>query len=261
MASTPNTLRTSSGVRTSAGAPEETRQPEPSTAMRSQTWAARLRSCRAVSTVSSDDAQEGQQLDLVPYVQVVGGLVEDQDAGLLDEGARDEYALALASGQGQHAAVREVGDVQPVHRLPAQLAFASGQWLVAACVRSAAEGHHLLDGEVEFGVALLGQGGDRAGAVAQLQRGQVGAVEQDGPGGRASTPGRRSAGRWTCRCRWARRVRRSNRRPRRGSAGRRAPARPLRRTARATREPFTDLRAGGPSTDLRTDSRAAASAR
>ena len=68
-------------------------------------------------------ADQGQQADLVADVEVVGGFVQDQHAGLLDEAAGHEHPLAFTAGQGKHPPVGEVGHVHALHRVPAQVAF------------------------------------------------------------------------------------------------------------------------------------------
>ena len=52
-------------------------------------------------------AHELEDLVLVADVEVVGGLVEQEVAGLLREGAGDQHALLLAAGQRRRRRVCE----------------------------------------------------------------------------------------------------------------------------------------------------------
>ncbi len=52
----------------------------------------------------------------MPDVEVVGGFVEDEEGGLLGEGARDEDALALATGEPVEGAVGQVDGVDREER-------------------------------------------------------------------------------------------------------------------------------------------------
>ncbi len=68
-----------------------------------------------------------QHADLIAEVQARGGLIHDEHAGLLREGARDERELALAPAD---LAVRTVGEMADAEQVQA----------AAAAARSAREG-------------------------------------------------------------------------------------------------------------------------
>jgi hypothetical protein len=50
-------------------------------------------------------------------VETVGGLVEEEHLGLVDECARDHHALAHALGEAVHAVLRAVGETDPAQDL------------------------------------------------------------------------------------------------------------------------------------------------
>ena len=101
-----------------------------------------------------------QHVELVPDVEVVGRLVQDQDAGFLDQGPRDHGTLALAAGHLVERAVRQVNQAERVERGQHELAVACVFAVEALFVREPAERGHLGGGEVELGRAILGNHGD-----------------------------------------------------------------------------------------------------
>jgi hypothetical protein len=65
-------------------------------ALRLMSWEARITaSCCSLASW----LEEFEEIDLVVQVEKCVGLVEEQDAGFLDEAAGEEDALALAAGE------------------------------------------------------------------------------------------------------------------------------------------------------------------
>ena len=117
-------------------------------------------------------AQQGQQLDLVPDVEVVGGLVQHDDLRLLHQRPGDQNALAFAAGQGEDTAINEREQVETSHRLVDEVLLAAAERLVATLVWSTPERDHFLDREVEVDRAVLSERGHRAGALPYREAGQ-----------------------------------------------------------------------------------------
>ena len=122
---------------------------------------------RGVVQVVEDDAERGavlvgqladqvERLDLVAEVEVVGRLVEQEDAGVLGEAGGQPDPLELAAGQLVDGAVghgRDPGEGHgPVDGRPVGVV----ERREPAAVRVAAEGHDVADGEA---------GGVRAGTA------------------------------------------------------------------------------------------------
>ena len=63
-------------------------------------------------------AEQLEQFELVPDVEVVRGFVEDQQRCVLDERAGHQHPLALAAGQCGERTLRQVLHADPGHGLP-----------------------------------------------------------------------------------------------------------------------------------------------
>lgn len=124
---------------------------------------------------------QGEDVQLVGDVEVVGGLVEDEDLGSLGESAGDEDALFLAAGQGQEPAVGEMGDARAVHGSGADRPVVGGR---PVPVRVPSHADDFGDGEVELGGGLLRQRGQQSRRRPRVHAVQVVAVQPDrSPGG------------------------------------------------------------------------------
>lgn len=136
----------------------------------------------------SGAAQGGQGADLVPQVEMVGRLVQDQDPRLLDQHPGQQDPLPFAAGETVETSVGQVGDLQPLHRGSAQLPFPVTERLVARLVRSPAERDEFGHGEVEIGAAVLGQRRQVPGRGPARLGGDRRAVDGDHPTGRGQRP-------------------------------------------------------------------------
>ena len=106
------------------------------------------------------------QVVLVVHVEVGGGLVEEEEGGILCEGLREEHALLLAARERRYGAVRQREQVGLVERrldAVALLRSGSGQ---PADVRREPKCHELFDRKVEVEGRLLADEGDGPGAFA-----------------------------------------------------------------------------------------------
>lgn len=112
---------------------------------------------------------QGQDLQLLGDVQVVGGLVQDEDPRLLGECAGDQDPLPLPAGEGEEAAAGQM--VRPDSfqgggaGVPVLVGGPGGRPLV----RQSAHGHDLGHREVELRRRFLRQGGEPACALPRAQ--------------------------------------------------------------------------------------------
>lgn len=100
-------------------------------------------------------AQGAKHGQLGADVEVVGGLVQDEEGWLLGEGAGDEDALALAAGEPVEGAVGQVDGVDRDEGGVDEFGVFGGVTGEEAYVRSAAHGDDLADGQVEVGGRVL----------------------------------------------------------------------------------------------------------
>lgn len=56
--------------------------------------------------------EEARDLDLMPYIEVRGRLVQQEDAGLLDQSAGQDHLLVLTRGELIELAHRQIRDAQ-----------------------------------------------------------------------------------------------------------------------------------------------------
>ncbi len=130
-------------------------------------------------------AHQVEEFDLVAQVEVGGGLVEEQHAGLLREAAGQPDALELSAGEVFGAAVGEFGDAGEgegaVDGGPAARVGAAP----AAPVRIAAELHDVAHAQAARGGPALQQQGDAPGELpgAEGQRVGAGVDREGGPPG------------------------------------------------------------------------------
>lgn len=127
-------------------------------------------------------ADQGEDFQLVGDVEVVGGLVEHEDPGLLGEGAGDQDALPLAAGEAEEAAFGQVSRADPRQRLVAEAAVLVGCPGHRSLVRQTSHGHDLGDGEVEFGDRVLRKCGQSPGAFPCAEGVEVLTADPDGAG-------------------------------------------------------------------------------
>ena len=122
-------------------------------------------------------AHDLQHVVLGADVEVVGGLVHEQQAGLLGEGARDEHALLLPAGEQPELAPREgqgAGAVQGLGRDPLVLLRGRAE---GAGMGDPAQQHDVRRGERHLPGELLGHHRDPSGAFPAGELAQVTALE------------------------------------------------------------------------------------
>jgi hypothetical protein len=124
-----------------------------------------------------------EQLDLATDIEVLGGLVEDQQGGLLSKAEGNLDALALASAEFIEDAVAERGGVGEIEGSIDGQAIGAGGAAEQAKVGGAALLDELLDGVLEGNFKLLGDDGDQAGDLAGSVVRERTALEQDRSGG------------------------------------------------------------------------------
>ena len=111
---------------------------------------------------------QGEDVLLVHQIQVVGGFVQDQQAGVLGKDLRQKDALQFAAGEGQHAGVAqlcEAGERQGLLHLRLAVLVLPGE--DAGGVGIAAKGDHFRHGVgIAHGVPL----GQYAQLLCQLCR-------------------------------------------------------------------------------------------
>ena len=153
-------------------------------------------------------ADQVEEFEPGPDVEVVGELVQHEQLGLLGQRAGEQDALAFAAGQGGVVAVREGAYAAAVDRVGHGLVVLGAVPAEQPVVRGAAEGDDLGDGQAG-GVA--GRPGGRRRCGGPRRAGTV-PTRRPRPPAPPRPPGvvngRRSAAGWTCRCRWGRRARR-----------------------------------------------------
>ncbi|OLL89037.1 Macrophage infectivity potentiator-related protein [Pseudonocardia sp. Ae356_Ps1] len=122
-----------------------------------------------------------QDSELVTGVEVVGGLIEHQDPGLLGQRTGEEHPLAFPAGQLRQRTGGERGTAGALQRVGDDGGVAGAGTPERAQVRGATEHHGLPRGEVEPAGVVLGEHPDRAGVVAVRHRGQIVVAEQQMP--------------------------------------------------------------------------------
>ncbi len=120
-------------------------------------------------------AHEVEEFDLVAQVEVGGGFVEEEDAGLLGEAAGEPDALELSAGEVLGSAVGEFGDAGQGERPVDGLASAGVRAAPAAAVRVASELDDVPHAQPAGRGAPLEQQGDAAGELPGAERQCVGA--------------------------------------------------------------------------------------
>ncbi|GAB2817508.1 hypothetical protein GCM10027073_56570 [Streptomyces chlorus] len=127
-------------------------------------------------------AYQGQDLQLLSDVQVVGGFVQHQHLRLLSERAGDQDPLLLTAGEREESAVGQMtgaDSLQGGATRPPVLVGGTGHRLL---VRQPAHGHDLGHGEVELRGRFLRQGGEPTRAFTRVHGQQVVAAETDRAG-------------------------------------------------------------------------------
>jgi len=114
------------------------------------------------------------ELELMVEVEVVERLVQQQDRGLLGQGLGDQGPLALTAGQLDDQTVCEGG--HPGGLEGGRDGFAVGGRSILGV---AAHGHHLLHGEGEIEVELLGHHSREPGQFARTVFGDGPLVQKD----------------------------------------------------------------------------------
>ena len=129
------------------------------------------------------------QLYLVADVEKGGGLVQQQDGGVLGERHGDPYALPLAARQLIDPPGGQAGDARVPHGAGNQLLVAPGPSPGESLVREPAPGHQLGDGDAVGGDRALRQDADLPGDLPGGACLNVAAVEDHLPGGWPDEPG------------------------------------------------------------------------
>ncbi len=133
--------------------------------------------------------EEVHDLDLVRDVQVGGGLVEQQGRGVLGEGEGDPHALALAAGELVDGAVDELGGAGGPERLGDDHVLVRVAAAAELPVRVASAPDQVPDGDALGGDRGLRQDAEPARHLAGGQAVDVGAFEEDRPGGQRQQSG------------------------------------------------------------------------
>ena len=128
-------------------------------------------------------AEEFEEIDLVVEVEVGVGLVEEQDARLLDEAAGEEDALALAAGEVVDGAREEVGQVEELGGFLDDVHVVVGFEAEDFPVGSAAEAQVIADGVGGVVGWGLGEIGDAAGEFFAGPVVERAGLPEDGAGG------------------------------------------------------------------------------
>ena len=156
--------------------PPTTARPSPSRISRSANWPARVRSCRALSTVSPRSRRSVSTSSSAstrrPEVERAGGLVEEQDRRLLGQGPGEDEALQLPARQRRESTLGHGGQVEGVEQLPAHAAVLGGLEAEVPDVRGPTEQHVVAHGHVGRQLGLLGHIGDEPGQALGRQRRQ-----------------------------------------------------------------------------------------
>ena len=116
---------------------------------------------------------------LVADVEVGGGLVEEEEGGFLGEGAGDEYALPLATGEGGYGAGGEFGGAGEFHGAADDFHVAGSLPLEEAQVRVAPHEHDFEATEAVGDGGCLGDHGHAGGLLARGHVLHVSASQQD----------------------------------------------------------------------------------
>ncbi len=117
---------------------------------------------------------------LIAVVQIGGGLVHDQNPGLLGEGPGDENQLPLSAADLGVEAVGKIGDPQLLQRLQRQPLLLPARRRESAGLGGGPHEHHVQNGIVKGGVVGLGDIGDGAGQFPGPVGLHVSAVQGDG---------------------------------------------------------------------------------
>ena len=148
--------------------------------------------------------EERDKFSLAANVKVLGGLVEQQEPGLLGKAESDLDPLALAAREFVEDAFAEGEDVGLVESFfNCEAIFADGPAQQAE-VRGAALLDDLLHGEVEGNIELLRDERDEARALFAREGIERLSFERDDAGRWGSGCQRRCAGGWFCLRRWGR---------------------------------------------------------
>ena len=127
--------------------------------------------------------EEGHHLHLVLHVEEAGGLIEEEDAGLLGEGEGDPGALTLAAGEAPERAGGDVADIGGIERPGDGLVVGRGCTLEEALVGSAPAPDEFAHGQVDTLGVLLGEDGEAASDATGADGAHLLAIEQHVSGG------------------------------------------------------------------------------
>ena len=104
-----------------------------------------------------------QEVQLVAEVEVVGGLVQQQDLGLLRQRPRQVDALPLAAGEALPAPGGQLRHGRHLHGLVDRVPAAVPGPGPRPDVGNPSQRHHLADGKVQVGARVLFHQGDPPG--------------------------------------------------------------------------------------------------
>jgi hypothetical protein len=90
-----------------------------------------------------------QQFELIAWIKVVGRLIEDQQLGLLRQGAGENNALFFAARQRRKSVIFEAFEAHRLQCLPGDAPVFQGIAIEQAFVRGATHGDHLFDRQAE----------------------------------------------------------------------------------------------------------------
>ena len=105
--------------------------------------------CQEGDAFSAEAGEELHELGLAADIEVLGGFIEEQEAGLAGEGEGDFDALALATGELVEDAVAEDGEVSEVEGVVYGGAVLRGEASQEAQIWRSALLDYLLDGEIK----------------------------------------------------------------------------------------------------------------
>ena len=101
-----------------------------------------------------------QQFDLKARIEVIDGLIEDQQLRLLGQGAGEDHPLLFSAGEGGKGVIVEALEADGFQCLGHQLAVFEGVAVEQAFVRRAAHRDHVEDAQAEGVGKLLQDHGD-----------------------------------------------------------------------------------------------------
>ncbi|GAA4571589.1 hypothetical protein GCM10023193_60930 [Planotetraspora kaengkrachanensis] len=128
-------------------------------------------------------------MQLMPYVEVIGRFVEQEQWSLLHQSSGQENPAALATGQLVHGPVKEIGELHRGERRRDGGTLVGPTAVPRREVRGQAECHELTDEQVRRQVLLLADQRDLACSPAGAEAVQPDTVDEDATGRGCADPG------------------------------------------------------------------------